>query len=63
MGLVPTGRGAIITVRMATSYVSEEQARLNLRREVGDKSYDALKAHAHLLFVPVPLLPVPAHVP
>lgn len=37
-------QGETLTVRLATSYVSVEQARLNLQREVGEKSYDTLKA-------------------
>lgn len=37
-------QGETLTVRLATSYVSVEQARRNLQREVGEKSYDKLKA-------------------
>ena len=36
-------QGDTLTVRMATSYVSVEQARLNLQREVGGKSFEELK--------------------
>lgn len=37
-------QGNTLTVRMATSYVSVEQARLNLQREVGGKSCEKLMA-------------------
>lgn len=37
-------KGETLTVRLATSYVSVEQARRNLDAEIGKKTYDQLKA-------------------
>lgn len=39
-------QGETLTVRMATSYVSVEQARRNLSAELADKPFDVLKAEA-----------------
>lgn len=36
-------RGTVVTARVATSFISFEQAELNLQREIGNKSFDAIK--------------------
>ncbi len=36
-----------ITVRIATSFISFEQAELNLAREIGDKEFDQLRQEGH----------------
>lgn len=39
-----TVRGDIVNVRVSSSFISPEQAELNLKRETGDKSFDQVKA-------------------
>lgn len=41
-----TRRGEAITVRVASSFISAEQAERNLTREVGTRSFDTVKAEA-----------------
>lgn len=41
-----TEKGEKVTARIASSFISEEQALLNLRSEVGDKSFDELLAES-----------------
>jgi predicted alpha-1,2-mannosidase len=40
------GRTDTVTMRMGTSFISVDQAKANLAQEVGDKSFDAVKAEA-----------------
>jgi len=35
-----------VVVRMATSYISVDQARVNLEREIGEKTFDEVRAEA-----------------
>ena len=44
--LLKPGPGGVVTVRAASSFISPEQARLNLEREVGNKSFDEVMAEA-----------------
>lgn len=39
-----TGRGEVVTARVASSFISHEQAALNLSREIGDKDFNTIKA-------------------
>ncbi len=41
-----TGRGDTVCVRVASSFISHEQAALNLKREVEGKSFEAVKSSA-----------------
>ena len=38
-----TGRGEKVTVRVASSFISPEQAMLNLKREIGDRDFETVK--------------------
>lgn len=42
-----TERGETVNVRVASSFISPEQAALNLERELGDASFDDIKEEGH----------------
>lgn len=42
-----TKRGEQVHVKVASSFISPEQAKLNLEQEIGDDSFDAIKQKAH----------------
>ncbi|SMO64252.1 alpha-1,2-mannosidase, putative [Saccharicrinis carchari] len=39
-----TLKGEVVNVKVASSFISPEQAQLNLTREIGDKSFESVKA-------------------
>ncbi len=41
-----TSRGEVVTARIASSFISPEQAQLNLEREIGNKSFDGVMDEA-----------------
>ena len=41
-----TSHGEVVTARVASSFISPEQAQLNLEREVGEKSFDQVRGAA-----------------
>lgn len=45
-----TAKGEEVTVRVASSFISYEQAWLNLEREMGDKSFDQVKKEGYDLW-------------
>ncbi|MFI2742119.1 GH92 family glycosyl hydrolase [Zhouia sp. PK063] len=45
-----TKKGEVVTAKVASSFISIEQAELNLSREVGNKSFDQVKADAKALW-------------
>jgi len=42
----PTSKGEVVTVKVASSFISPEQAALNLQREVGDADFDTILSRA-----------------
>jgi predicted alpha-1,2-mannosidase len=45
-----TKKGEKVHVRVASSFISPEQAQLNLTREIGDKSFDAINAEGEAVW-------------
>ncbi len=42
-----TQKGEVVNVKVASSFISPEQAELNLSREIGDKTFDQIKKEGH----------------
>ncbi|WP_321345915.1 GH92 family glycosyl hydrolase [uncultured Draconibacterium sp.] len=45
-----TKKGEEVNVKLASSFISAEQAELNLSREIGDKSFEAIKAEGEQIW-------------
>ena len=45
-----TQKGEEVNVKLASSFISAEQAELNLNREIGNKSFDAIKAEGEQIW-------------
>ncbi|WP_297093385.1 GH92 family glycosyl hydrolase [uncultured Draconibacterium sp.] len=45
-----TKKGEEVNVKLASSFISAEQAELNLSREIGDKSFEAIKAEGEKIW-------------
>ena len=45
-----TKKGELVNVKIASSFISQEQAELNLNREIGSKSFDAIKSEGEAIW-------------
>jgi len=45
-----TKKGELVNVKIASSFISQEQAELNLNREIGSKSFDAVKSEGEAIW-------------